>query len=172
MNLKSKKFIEHSVLTVGQIRLAAGGRMDTEEVHAMLKRLPFSLELESTSDKSGRLNEALMDFMKRYGNIMGGIFHDSPEKSALSVVPGDWTAIGEAQSPQVIVNLRLERARGVGRMDFGMGADLFCVAFIIDSRARHGYLGNLHGNRLFQTKVMRGKAEEDWTWNEVLLHYK
>jgi hypothetical protein len=151
---------------VGQVRLAAGGRMDTEEVHAMLKRLPFSLELDSTSDKPGRLNEALMDFMKRYGNIMGEIFHDSAETSAHTVVSGDMTVMGEVQKSQVVVNLRLERVRGVGRMDFGNGADLFCVSFIIDSRARHG---NLIGNRLFQTKVMRGKTEEDWTWNEVRL---
>ena len=148
--------------------------MNTEEVHGMLKLLPLAVEMSSTSEsKSARLNEALMDLMKRHGNVMDEIFQNTAEGSALSSIgPGGEVTVpegvrGGAQGTKAIVQLRLERARGIGQIDLKNGADLFCVAFVVDSRSGQGLRGLLNGNRLFQTKVMRGSTEEDWTWNEV-----
>jgi hypothetical protein len=148
--------------------------MNTEEVHGMLKLLPLAVEMGSTSEsKPARLNEALMDLMNRHGNVMDEIFQNSAEGPALSTVgPGGEVIVpggvhGEAQGTKVFIKLRLERARGIGQIDLKKGADLFCVAFVVDSRSGQGLRGQLNGNRLFQTKVMRGSTEEDWTWNEV-----
>ena len=67
----------------------------------------------------------------------------------------------------MVVRLRLERVRGIGSVDLFGGADLFCVAFIGDWRSGQGISGAIHGNRLFQTRVLRGRSESEWTWNEV-----
>jgi hypothetical protein len=148
--------------------------MNTEEVHGMLKLLPLAVEMGSTSEsKPARLNEALMDLMNRHGNVMDEIFQNSAEGPALSNVgPGGEVIVpggihGGAQGTKMCIKLRLERARGIGQIDLTKGADLFCVAFVVDSRSGQGLRGLLNGNRLFQTKVMRGSTEEDWTWNEV-----
>jgi hypothetical protein len=64
----------------------------------------------------------------------------------------------------VAVSLTVERARNMPLMDLGRGADVFCAAFIDGGDDE---LGTAGGNRLFQTRVRRGAAEADWTWDEV-----
>jgi len=146
----------------------------------MLQMLPISQE---PGDSSDYLNVALLDLMRRYGKVMEEIFqqqsrlplqfHLKDEQIRSYGVEPATVMAGElkerALDSVVVVQLRLLQARGVGLTDLKEGADLFCVAFVGDLRV--GQKWNLVGNRLFQTKVVRGKTEDDWTWNEVSVHY-
>ena len=133
-------------------------------------------------DQNEYLNAALLDLMRRYGRVKTEIFEhaakDAEDQHIDRVVHGrDWECAAPVAAMggmsivnsqrEVLVRLRIERARGIGRVDFRNGADLFCVTFLGDWRGGRGLHGKLDGNRLFQTEVKRGKNEQDWTWDEV-----
>jgi hypothetical protein len=134
-------------------------------------------------ERSVHLDAALVDLMGRYGRVATELFFDSgrgyqpAEAEAAGRELADRYAWGDPRQEdapqlgnslqQVLVRLIVERARGIGKMDLGRGADLFCVAFVGDWSPACGRPVTVPGNRLFQTKVRRGRSEDDWTWNEV-----
>ena len=115
------------------------------------------------------LDAALIDLMSRYGTL-NDMLNINAQKNSIE---GGYRppagqceeVIESATSSAIQIRLRLEQARGIGRVDVGIGADLFCVAFLGDWSSGFG-IAPAAGNRLFQTTIIRGKYE--WTWNEVI----
>jgi hypothetical protein len=169
-----------------QVHLKSGSRLDTAQMRRLLEILPLSQEFDSdasvgnTSDPqegearqeaniqegwSVHLDDALVDLMGRYGQITSDAIFSSLPLPAEEGPPD-----GGDVPLRLLVRLRVERAKGIGRMDLRRGADLFCVAFMRDWSFATGLPVTVPGNRLFQTKVLRGRNEEGWTWNEVCTH--
>ena len=147
------------------MHLQSGSRMDSLGVRRLLQALPLANRFDSdvlVPSGSVHLDTALVDLMGRYGRISQDDFSGSDHAPSSG---------GGESDRKVLVRLRVERARGIGRMDLGRGADLFCVAFVMDTALASGKAVPVEGNRLFQTKVLRGRTEEDWTWNEVAAPY-
>jgi hypothetical protein len=167
-------FIQIFNVLFHQVRLKSGARLDTIEVRNLLQNLSMGKELAVDRDF---LNIALMDVMRRYGTVKEDLANDSsnskqPHQHHTDAnLQGD-EPIAAAQCiandvcVDVVVQLKLVQARGVGRVDLSSGADLFCVAFVGDWRISESKR-ELEGNRLFQSQVLRGKNELDWIWNEV-----
>ena len=170
-----------SPLFCWQVHLESGDKIDIISMHSLIQNLSIGKEFSDTPEF---LNVALLDLMARYGTFKEGFFENNTENSVQHHKPEHekhgHSQLDCADSPRhlamaahiggadsVVVHLRLERARGIGWVDLWGGADLFCVAFVGDWRTGRRPHGNVKGNRLFQTNVMRGRTEADWTWNEV-----
>ena len=166
-----------------QVHLGSGALLDTVAVRRLLQNLPLadslsrvdispqtkeSKELESSGSLTNvYLDAALAELMGRYGTLTlkdpikfdGGLSNAGSAVSGL--IDGHVKENGGLQ-----LRLLVEKVRNVQGMDFGLGADLFCVAFVADWSSGTGVaIGK--GNRLFQTEIRRGKSETDWIWNEV-----
>ena len=151
--------------------------MDTLEMRTILQDMPSGKKLCKSPD---HLNSALFELMGRYGTMKSEVLEHSDGDQQIDHTQTAATDTGDAVTAvfpdkkkeeqlvcDMVVRLRLERVRGIGNVDMFGGADLFCVAFIGDWRSGQGISGAIHGNRLFQTRVLRGRSESEWTWNEV-----
>ncbi len=122
------------------------------------------------------LDMALMDLMGRYGVIDDRLVGTIKQSSQMGDYQQDEIQVSERIGPELELSLKLERAKEIRSMDIGRGADVFCAIFVdegseqgmISFRGGSGSLGA--GGRLFQTEVMRGNSEADWTWNQVVTH--
>ena len=120
------------------------------------------------------LDIALMDLMGRYGMVDTQMVGINKQSLQVGNYPQDGEEALERSGPQLELLLKLEKAKEIRSMDISRGADVFCAAFVdegsgqsmLSLRGRSSSLGS--GGRLFQSKVLRGTSEADWTWNQVL----
>jgi hypothetical protein len=160
-----------------EISLGSGERMDLEKMHGILKGLSLLQErafaMEHDADRY--LNNALADIMFRFGSpaIQSDIeIHDEQNKAFLEAAKLDtmkrvaqlhldtltksllqWkTETTELKVQRQILRVVVEKARNLPKMDLGNGVDVFCALFV------EGLPG------LYQTDILRGSCEADWTW--------
>ncbi len=131
------------------------------------------------------LDVALMDLMIRYGEVndhLMGKVHKYAEK--LHCPDSDEFVVLDDFHPEIQLSMLVERARGIRSMDIGRGADVFCAAFVDEGDVQFKStstdrrpsldgecisIGSGFGGRLFQTNILRGTSEVDWTWNQVIV---
>ena len=128
------------------------------------------------------LDIALMDLMDRYGELNNRLIgkvnntHNSTSQGVLDDL--------DDINPVIQLSVLVESARGIRSMDIGRGADVFCAAFVdrgddrIMSSDKASRLNGEdisssrdQGGRLFQTDILRGTSEVDWTWNQVIVWF-
>ena len=130
------------------------------------------------------LDFALTNLMGRYGviddNLVGSnkqsmhSEHDQRDNSH-EHDQRDNSQVEEQSGLELELSLVVKKARNIRSMDVWRGADVFCAAFVADGSNKGQSAGTSRsilgtGGRLFQTEIMRGTSEADWTWNEVKKH--
>ena len=120
------------------------------------------------------LDIALMDLMDRYGVIDNRLVGTRNKNWKIEESQQDVKEASERLGLNLELSLKLEQAKEIRSMDIGRGADVFCAIFIDQGSDQgipsfRGLSGSLGvGGRLFQTEVLRGNSEADWTWNQVV----
>ena len=164
------------------ITFSSGERLNLESVYNMLKDLsllPMNHSLDPAElDADQYLQVALTDVMERFGapdipdhfqihaeqhkafmeaaqlDTMKRIaqMHISSLSNMKIAMSDDERKDMEIRHQMRKLNVTIERARNLPHMDFSKGVDVFCAIFV------EGNAG------LFQTEVLRGRSEADWTW--------
>ena len=158
-----------------EITFDSGELVDSEKMHRILKGLSLLQEsaISMEQDADTYLNDALTDIMLRFGApaVHSDLeVRDEQNKAFLEAAKLDTMrrvaqlhldsltkSLWGNDKTQVNVTRRIlrvvvQKARNLPKMDFGRGVDVFCALFV------EGYPG------LYQTEILRGSCESDWTW--------
>jgi hypothetical protein len=162
-----------------EINLESGVRIDAESMQKILKGLSLVQEkiLAMEHDADKYLNNALADIMVRFGSpavhndldvrdeqykaFLESAKLETMKRVAqlqLDVLNKSLQQLGqgstEVKLQRRVLRAVVQKARHLPRMDFGRGVDVFCALFVEG------------GPGLFQTEILRGSCESDWTWGE------
>ena len=105
---------------------------------------PFRIRQEQNK---AFMEAAKLETMKRVAQM-----HLSSLGASIKIEDERLESEGMESNPPRTLNVTIERARHLPQMDLRKGVDVFCAVFV------EGAPG------LFQTRILRGKSEADWTW--------
>ena len=176
-------FHKVSLSSIYQISLGSGDGVNLDSLYKILIDLKLLKEDNAYSEIRAMSNQtssekyvhaALSDIMVRYGTpVLPDEFETRNEQNRSFIEAAKLDAIKRVaqlhletlvqsvhkgrsgpyqQSQRFVLTITIQKARNLPRMDIARGVDVFCALFVEGSP------------ELYQTEILRGLSENDWTW--------
>jgi hypothetical protein len=174
-----------SLTSFSAIKSKRGTSIDAKQLFQVLQKYFPDKVMSDTQDWKGTrflLDPLILNLMKNYGTVtlppdaetkrkqcienfmersqlesmkrIALMFHGHNHESPINIAETEHNSIDDP----IILNVCIEQARNIPKMDLFRGADVFCVVFLEGS------------TEIFQTEVRRGTSS--WTWDpELSAHY-